>query len=136
MLNTFRSCSKIFRLASRNSIDVYQSAFHQPHALQAFLRGIKKNANELRPGNVVNIDGKLCLISKYHYTQGMSRQLGNVQIELRDIQSGTKVSQRYRPADQVEVTVLEDGKYNCLYVEGNAVHLMDPDTYEQVPWIG
>lgn len=133
LLHTFRSCSKVFRIASRARIDSHQGGLSQLHALQGFLRGVKKNANELRPGNVVQIDGKLCLVSKFHYTQGMSRQLGNVQLELRDIQSGTKVSQRYRPADPVEVTILEDRKYNCLYVEGNAVHLMDPETYEQVP---
>ncbi|GMH37160.1 hypothetical protein BSKO_05033 [Bryopsis sp. KO-2023] len=131
-----RSLSRSLRIAFDGQTTTRAAALGESGCLwgplQQFFRGAKKQANELRVGNVVDIKGRLLMITKYHYTQGMSRQLGNVQMELRDIKTNMKASERFRPADGVNLAILEDRKFTCLYTDGNSVHLMDPESYEQI----
>jgi hypothetical protein len=48
----------------------------------------------------------------------LQRQLGNVNMELRDILSRSKHPAKFRPYDMIEVTRLEGRKFQCLYAEG------------------
>ncbi|GAB4822133.1 hypothetical protein N2152v2_009179 [Parachlorella kessleri] len=96
------------------------------------LRGVKKQANEVRSGNVLEVNGRLMQVVKHQHTQGAGRQLGNVQFELRDLVTKNKHLHRQRPYDMVELVRLEDRKYQCLYKEGSFVHCMDLETFEQV----
>ncbi|KAL3157521.1 hypothetical protein ABBQ32_011982 [Trebouxia sp. C0010 RCD-2024] len=95
------------------------------------LREVKQQATEVRPGQVVEVKGKLMQIQKYQHTQGSGRQLGNVQLELRDIKSGSKHQQRCRSYDSLEVVRLEDRTFTYLYSEGSQLHFLHPQTYEQ-----
>lgn len=95
------------------------------------LRGLKKQANELRVGNVIEHNGKLLQVVSLQ-NRAMGRQLGNVNFELRDIITKAKHPAKFRPYDMVEYVRLEGRKFQCLYTEGNQVHCMDPETYEQV----
>ncbi|KAI7840227.1 hypothetical protein COHA_006009 [Chlorella ohadii] len=101
-----------------------------PQALQQ-LRGLKKQANELRVGNVIEHNGKLLQVVSLQ-NRAMGRQLGNVNFELRDIITKAKHPAKFRPYDMVEYVRLEGRKFQCLYTEGSQVHCMDPETYEQV----
>ncbi|PRW59876.1 Elongation factor P [Chlorella sorokiniana] len=95
------------------------------------LRGIKKQANELRVGNVIEHNGKLLQVVSLQ-NRAMGRQLGNVNFELRDIITKAKHPAKFRPYDMVEYVRLEGRKFQCLYTEGSQVHCMDPETYEQL----
>ncbi|KAL3159554.1 hypothetical protein ABBQ38_009970 [Trebouxia sp. C0009 RCD-2024] len=95
------------------------------------LREVKQQATEVRPGQVIEVKGKLMQIQKYQHTQGSGRQLGNVQLELRDIKSGSKHQQRCRSYDSLEVVRLEDKTFTYLYSEGTQLHFLHPHTYEQ-----
>lgn len=94
-------------------------------------REVKQQATEVRAGQVIDVKGKLMQIQKYQHTQGSGRQLGNVQLELRDLKAGAKHQQRCRSYDTLEVVRLDDRNYKFLYAEGSQLHFMDPETYEQ-----
>ncbi len=116
---------------------------------------------QVRSGNIIDLDGRLCQILKLVHTQGHGRQLGNVQvrradtfcntcsissffvhadafltcgllpmhlhhccvtactamvqIELRDLHAQTKLYERRRPSDMVELVRLEGRQYQYLY---------------------
>ena len=55
------------------------------------------SASDLRVGNVIEKDGHLFRLTKVSYTQGQARQSGNVQVELKNIRTGLKQSQRLSP---------------------------------------
>ena len=73
---------------------------------------------QVRTGNVLDIDGRLFHVLKHEHTVGRGRQLGNVQLELRDVLSKTKQQERRRPDDMVDVVRLEAQQYQYLYTEG------------------
>eukprot|EP00887_Chlorella_sp_A99_P006266 scaffold3.g6266.t1 len=94
-------------------------------------RGVKKQASELRSGNVIELNGRLLQVLSFD-KKAMGRQLGNVQLELRDIVTKAKHPLKLRPYDAVEVARLEGRKFQFLYAEGSVMHCMDPESFEQV----
>lgn len=95
-------------------------------------RGVKTQANELRSGQVLIIDGKLLEVVKAEHTQGQGRMSGHVQLEARDLRSGSKRVERLRPSDTVERVLIARQIFTFLYNDGRAALLMHPDTFEQV----
>ena len=65
------------------------------------------------------------------HTQGQGRASGFVQLQARDVRSGTKYVERLSPSDVVERVTLERVDYTYLYSEGKNVVLMDPTSFEQ-----
>lgn len=104
----------------------------QSLASLTFLRGVRKQANEVRVGNILEAEGRLLQVVKATHTQGHGRQLGNVQLELRDLLSKSRSIERKRPYDTVDVAFVEPRGMQYLYAEGKTCHLMDPGSYEQV----
>ncbi len=65
-------------------------------------------ANELRVGAIVKRkDGALLEVTKYSYTQGQARGSGHVQVEYRDLRTGSKAQERLSPSDKLERAVLD-----------------------------
>lgn len=91
----------------------------------------KVNANTIRVGNVVEINGKLFAVLK---TQMVQPGKGGAfaQLELRGIRDGVKTQERYRSSEQVERVSLEDRDYQYLYPEGENFAFMDTETFEQI----
>eukprot|EP00899_Mesostigma_viride_P028983 jgi/Mesvir1/926/Mv17484-RA.1 len=77
-----------------------------------------------RPGRIVEV------LSAVTVRQG--RGAASVQLEMRDLQDGTKHQEKLRPNENVEKLKLDMISYNYLYTEGNSVVLMHPQTFEQV----
>jgi len=95
------------------------------------MREYKKECTEVRPGNVLEKDGKLYQVVKAEHTRGLARQSGNVQIEMKDLTSGTKSSQRMKPGQTLEIAHLEERQLSILYSEGSDIIVMDEKTFEQ-----
>ncbi|KAL4536780.1 hypothetical protein Ndes2437B_g06184 [Nannochloris sp. 'desiccata'] len=112
------------------------SLFDAKHSMFQMLQAMgvhtKKQANDIRIGNILDIDGRLMQVLKQAHAQGTGRQLGNVQLELRDILNKSKHPLRLRPSDMVDVVRLDEKKYQFLYQEDNVLHCMDPNSFEQV----
>ncbi len=76
---------------------------------------------------MLDIDGRLFQVLKHEHTAGRGRQLGNVQLELRDVLSKTKQQERRRPYDMVEVVRMEARQYQYLYTEGAGTLMIPSD---------
>jgi elongation factor P len=92
---------------------------------------VKVIASSVRKGNVLEVDGKLCVVMKadnIHPGKGTPV----THLDLRRISDGVKITERYRTTDQVERAYLEDKTYNYLYEDDTGYTFMDPDTYDQI----
>ncbi|KAK9803345.1 hypothetical protein WJX73_006232 [Symbiochloris irregularis] len=90
-------------------------------------------ANELRTGNIIqSSDCRDCSVTKYEYSQGSGRQLGNVHLELRDVRTGRKTLERLRPYDMIEIVRVDSTPFQFLFQEGDVLTLMHPETYDQI----
>jgi elongation factor P len=92
---------------------------------------VKVIASSVRKGNVLDIDGRLCVVMKaenIHPGKGTPV----THLDLRRIADGVKITERYRTTDQVERAYLEEKTYNYLYEDDLGFHFMEPDTYDQI----
>lgn len=78
----------------------------------------------------MELNGRLLEVVKYSHVNA-GRQLGSIQVELRDVLSRTKQPAKFRPSESVEVARLMERTLSVLYREGDLVHVMDGDTFEQ-----
>lgn len=92
---------------------------------------MKVNANTLRSGNVIEYNGKLFVVIKNDLiTPGKGAAVA--QVEMRDIRSGSKDNVRFRTQETVERVRLEQNDFQFLYADGDDLHFMNQDTYEQI----
>jgi elongation factor P len=55
-----------------------------------------------------------------------------MQVEMKDIEAGTKTNTRFRTDEKVERAYVEPREMQYLYQEGDGYVFMDKDTYEQL----
>jgi elongation factor P len=92
---------------------------------------MKVQANTLRAGNVVDLEGKLHVVTKAEIiTPGKGGAF--VQVEMKGIRDGVKKDFRYRTGDTVERAQLDDREYQFLFGDGDTYTFMDAETFEQV----
>ncbi|WP_431280829.1 elongation factor P [Humitalea sp. 24SJ18S-53] len=90
----------------------------------------KMQANQMRAGMVIEFEGARYTILRQNI---MIPGKGNaiIQVDMRNIKTGSKKDQRWRTADVVERLTTEDKEFAYSYAEGDTLVLMDPETYEQ-----
>ena len=92
---------------------------------------MKISAFEIRVGNLLEYQGKLWrVLKKNHVKPGKGGAF--VQVELKDITSGTKLNERFRSVDTVEKAHVEPRQMQYLYAESDALVFMDSETFEQM----
>lgn len=91
---------------------------------------MKINANLMRPGNIIEHNGKQWAILKTQIVQP-GKGGAFITVEMRDIRTGTKSQDRWRTADTVEKCNVEEKE--CTFLFGDSDHLtfMDSENYEQ-----
>ena len=92
---------------------------------------MKINANSIRVGMVLEYEGRLWRVSKTMHTQP-GKGGAYMQVEMKDIISGTKTNQRFRSAEGIERAEMAQKKMLFMYQEGDMLNLMDNETYEQI----
>ena len=92
---------------------------------------MKINGNAIRPGNIIEHQGRLWRAVRIQHTQP-GKGGAYLQVELKDIRDGTKLNERFRSSETVERVRLDEKQYQFLYAEGDAYTFMDNDTYEQI----
>ncbi|XWS11554.1 hypothetical protein CRYUN_Cryun37aG0008200 [Craigia yunnanensis] len=94
-------------------------------------RGVKVNAIHLRPGNVIEKSGRVYqIVESEHKQRGRGGAL--MQVELRDVDNGNKVSLRFGTEEPVERVFVEEKSFTCLYTENNNAFLIEPETFDQL----
>jgi elongation factor P len=91
----------------------------------------KISGNEVRPGTMIEHQGGLWMAVK---SQSVKPGKGGAynQVELKDIESGTKLNERFRSSEMVEEIHLDKKDFQFLYANGEMLTFMDMENYEQI----
>jgi elongation factor P len=92
---------------------------------------MKISGNAIRPGNIIEHQGRLWRAVRIFHTQP-GKGGAYLQVELKDIRDGTKLNERFRSSESVERVRLDQRPYQYLYSEGDAHTFMDAATFDQV----
>ena len=75
---------------------------------------MKIDGNEIKVGNILEIDNKLWRVLKTQHTQP-GKGGAYLQVELKEIKDGTKTNLRFRSSESVERAILDEKKFQFLY---------------------
>ena len=92
---------------------------------------MKINGNSIKPGNIIEHQGKLWRAVKTMHTQP-GKGGAYLQVELKDIRTGTKLNERFRSSEMVEEIHLDKKDFQFLYASGDMLTFMDMENYEQI----
>ncbi len=92
---------------------------------------MKINANLIRPGMVIEHDGRQMAVIKIQLIQP-GKGGAFIAVEMRDLTNGVKTNQRWRTADTVEKLNTEEREVQYLFADGDSYTFMDPESYEQI----
>lgn len=91
---------------------------------------MKIDGSAVRMGMVIEYQNKLWLVVKHEIrTPGNLRSFN--QVEIKDVKSGTKNNLRFASDEKIERVSLDSKECNFLYAEGDALHFMDNESFEQ-----
>ena len=89
------------------------------------------DGSAVRTGMVIEDEGKLWMVIKHEIrTPGNLRAFN--QVEMKDVRSGTKKNVRYNSGESVQRAHLDSKDYQYLYIDGDNIALMEPQTFEQI----
>lgn len=92
---------------------------------------MKIDGVQVRPGNVLEHNGKLWVVTKTKHVKPGKGGAFN-QVEMKCITDGTKLNERFRSDEKVEKVRLDQKDYQFLYAEGDNLVFMDTENYEQI----
>ena len=91
---------------------------------------MKINANTIRPGNILEHNGRQYGVLKIQLIQP-GKGGAFITVEMRDIRTGTKTNERWRTADTVEKLSVEEKDCTYLFGDDTTLTFMDAETFEQ-----
>lgn len=92
---------------------------------------MKINGNAIKSGMVIEHKGSLWRAIKTTHTQP-GKGGAYLQVELKDIRSGTKLNERFRSSETIERAQLEQKEHQFLFTDNDTLTFMDIDSFEQV----
>ena len=93
---------------------------------------MKISANSIRAGNVLVHKEKLYVVSKQPEHTKPGKGGAFVQVEMKELKSGTKVNERFSSTEMVEKARLDQKKYQYLFDSGEMLTFMDTEDFEQI----
>ena len=91
----------------------------------------KVEAVGIRPGNLLEWDKRVWRVLKSYHVHVGGRGGAFMQVEMKDIETGTKTNQRFRTEDKVERAFVDAREMQYLYQDGDSYVFMDKENYEQ-----
>ncbi|MDX8403851.1 MAG: elongation factor P [Mariprofundaceae bacterium] len=89
------------------------------------------NVTTIRAGNILEVDAGLWKVMKTkHVTPG--KGVACMQVEMRNIETGTKTNKRFNSTERVERVVLSQRSMQYLYEADGMYNFMDTETYDQI----
>ncbi len=92
---------------------------------------MKINANTIRPGNILDHNGKQWAVIKIQLIQP-GKGGAFIAVEMRDVMTGVKTNERWRTADTVERLMVDEREYTYLFADDDNLTFMDAETFEQI----
>ena len=91
---------------------------------------MKINANLIRPGNILEHNGRQWAVLKTAIVQP-GKGGAFITVEMRDIRTGTKTNERWRTADTVEKLQVDKKDATFLFDDDDTLTFMDAVDFEQ-----
>ncbi|MDC3005074.1 elongation factor P [Candidatus Pelagibacter sp.] len=92
---------------------------------------MKINANEIRVGMLIEYKSDLWEVLKIQHVKPGKGGAFN-QVEMKSINSGTKINERFRSSESVEKATVEEDKFSFIYKDKEEFVFMNSKSYEQV----
>jgi len=87
-------------------------------------------ANDLKPGQAINQDGQIWIVTKTeHVKPGKGGAF--VQAKIKSMKTGSVQEKRFRSSDDVDGITLDRRELEYLYTDNTGAIFMDSETYEQ-----
>ena len=87
--------------------------------------------NEIKPGMIIEHKNDLWSVLKTQHVKPGKGGAFN-QVELKSINKGTKLNERFRSSDSIEKAILDDKKFTYLYEDESYCHFMDQVNFDQI----
>ena len=92
---------------------------------------MKISANEIRVGMLLEYKDDLWEVLKTQHVKPGKGGAFN-QVEMKSVNKGTKLNERFRSSDSVEKAFLEEEKFNFLYEDENDYYFINQKSFEQI----
>jgi elongation factor P len=92
---------------------------------------MKISVNDVRPGHVLEHQSRLWRVVKTEHVKP-GKGPAYLQVELKGVDHPTKLNERLRTADTIERVRLDETDYQFLYDDGDQLHFMNQESFEQV----
>jgi len=89
------------------------------------------STSDFRTGLILIIDGNLFSITEFQHVK-MGRGSAFVRTKLKNLKTGRVVEKTFRAGEKVDAARVERRKMQYLYREGDALVLMDNESYDQL----
>ena len=89
------------------------------------------STNDMRPGQTLDIEGKLFTITYYQHVKPGKGQ-AFVKTKLKNVKTGAVVERTFRADEKVNLAVLDKREMQYLYEDDAGLVFMDTETYDQV----
>ena len=87
--------------------------------------------NEIKPGMIIEHKDDLWEVLKTQHVKPGKGGAFN-QVEMKSVNNGTKLNERFRSSDSVEKAFLEEEKFNFLYEDENDYYFINQKSFEQI----
>jgi len=92
---------------------------------------MKIDGNQIKVGNILEINSKLWRVIKTQHTQP-GKGGAYLQAEMKEIKEGTKINERFRSSESVEKAILDEKECQYLYNSNEKFYFMDNLNFEQI----
>ena len=92
---------------------------------------MKINAGEIRVGMLLEHKNDLWQVLKTQHVKPGKGGAFN-QVEMKSVNKGTKLNERFRSSDTVEKAVLEEINFNFLYEDESEYYFINKKSFEQI----
>ena len=90
------------------------------------------STNQFKNGTAIKVDGKRFTIMYFQHVKP-GKGAAFVRTRLRNLDTSATVEKTFRAGEKVESVRTESRPMTYLYGDGDLMHFMDTDTYEQIP---
>ena len=92
---------------------------------------MKINVNEIKVGMLIEYKNDLWEVTKTQHVKPGKGGAFN-QVEMKSINNGTKINERFRSSETVEKATIEELNFNYLYSDDNTYFFINAETFEQI----
>ena len=86
--------------------------------------------NEIKPGMIIEHKDDLWEVLKTQHVKPGKGGAFN-QVEMKSVNNGTKLNERFRSSDSVEKASLQEQKFHFLYEDGDDYYFINQKSFEQ-----